>query len=115
MLSPAVIEACTFPAPRTIIAKEAPKAAPWEIPRVKGEARGLRRTVCIIAPVRPSPAPATIAEPILINLNLRIRFEFSPLEKRISRGLKTPLPIRKEAKLTKSSKEKRKRPKNILL
>ena len=46
------------------MAKAAPKAAPWETPVVKGEARGLRRMSCITAPATPSPAPARIAPTI---------------------------------------------------
>lgn len=40
------------PEPRSITAKAAPKAAACEMPRVKGEPRGLRRMDCMAAPAR---------------------------------------------------------------
>jgi len=47
--------------PSETIARAAPKAAPWETPRVNGEASGLRITFCITAPAIPREAPATTA------------------------------------------------------
>lgn len=54
-----------IPAPKTIIAKDVPNAAPWEIPRVDAEASGLRKMLCIAQPTVARPIPATIAVTIL--------------------------------------------------
>lgn len=40
-----------------IIATAAPKDAPLETPRVKGDARGLRRIVCMMHPLIPRDMP----------------------------------------------------------
>ncbi len=50
-----------MPAPRTTMAKAAPKEAPWETPRVEAEASGLRRTHCMETPARARAMPTTIA------------------------------------------------------
>lgn len=63
-----MIETIAFkllPAPRKIIAKEAPKADALEMPKVKGDARGLRRIHCITTPATAKPAPAAKALTIL--------------------------------------------------
>ena len=44
------LELVIIPPPNTIMPRAAPKAAPWETPRVEAEARGLRSTHCITAP-----------------------------------------------------------------
>jgi hypothetical protein len=59
------MEVMLLPAPRKIMAKEAPKAAALEIPKVKGEASGLRRMHCITTPATARPAPANSAPTIL--------------------------------------------------
>jgi hypothetical protein len=59
------IEVMLLPAPRKIMAKEAPKAAALDIPKVNGEARGLRRIHCITTPATAKPAPASKAPIIL--------------------------------------------------
>ena len=59
------VEVILLPAPRKIIAKEAPKAAELDIPKVKGEARGLRSIHCITTPATAKPAPANKAPMIL--------------------------------------------------
>ena len=48
------------PAPKKTMARLAPNAAAFETPRVAGEARGLRREVCMTAPATARPAPATM-------------------------------------------------------
>jgi hypothetical protein len=52
---------CMTPDPRIMTEKAAPKAAAWDMPRVNGDPRGLRRIDCMAAPATDSPAPATIA------------------------------------------------------
>ena len=52
--------ACS-PAPSTMMAKAAPNPAPWEIPKVLEEARGLRSTDWSTTPATPSPAPPRMA------------------------------------------------------
>ena len=59
------IEVMLLPAPRKMMAKEAPKAAALDIPKVNGEARGLRRIHCITTPATARPAPANKAPKIL--------------------------------------------------
>ncbi len=59
------IEVMLLPAPRKIMAKEAPKAAALDIPKVNGEANGLRRIHCITTPATARPAPASKAPTIL--------------------------------------------------
>ncbi len=49
------------PAPNTITDSAAPKAAAFEMPRVKGDPRGFRKIDCITAPATERPAPATTA------------------------------------------------------
>ena len=49
------------PASRAMMANAAPKAAPWDTPRVEAEASGLRRTFCITQPDSARAAPTTIA------------------------------------------------------
>ena len=49
------------PASRTMMARAAPKAAPWLTPRVEAEARGLCSTFCITQPDRARAAPTTEA------------------------------------------------------
>ena len=58
-------EVMLLPAPRKIMAKDAPKAAAPDIPKVKGEANGLRRIHCITTPATANPAPASKAPTIL--------------------------------------------------
>jgi hypothetical protein len=57
-------EVMLLPAPRKMMAKEAPKAAALDMPKVKGEARGLRRMPCITTPATAKPAPANKAPTI---------------------------------------------------
>lgn len=59
------IEVMLLPAPKKIMAKEAPKAAALDIPKVNGEASGLRRIHCITTPATARPAPASKAPIIL--------------------------------------------------
>ena len=54
-------ELAIVPEPRIMTEKAAPNAAAWEIPSVKGEPKGFRKTDCITAPETARPAPATIA------------------------------------------------------
>ena len=68
------VEVMLLPAPRKIMAKEAPKAAALDIPKVKGEASGLRRIHCITTPATASPAPANKAPKILT----RRMFQMTP-------------------------------------
>ena len=63
-----------LPAPRKMMAKEAPKAAALDIPKVNGEARGLRRMHCITTPATARPAPASKAPMILT----RRMFQMTP-------------------------------------
>ena len=49
------------PVPRNMTEKAAPNAAAWEMPKVKGEAKGFLNTDCITAPEHERPAPATMA------------------------------------------------------
>ena len=51
----------TAPRFSTMMAKAAPKLAPWDTPRVEAEARGLRSTAWNTQPVTPNPAPETMA------------------------------------------------------
>ena len=53
------------PAPNTIIANAAPKAAECDIPRVNGEASGFLSMLCITMPETANPMPASIADKIL--------------------------------------------------
>lgn len=53
---------CVVPAPKTIMAKAAPNAAAFEIPRVKGEPKGFRKMLCITVPDTLSAVPARIAD-----------------------------------------------------
>ena len=52
---------CMLPAPSAIMENAAPKAAALEIPSVKGEPSGLRRTDCIATPARDRAPPANRA------------------------------------------------------
>src|SRR6056297_2310222 len=47
--------------PASITQRAAPKAAAWDMPRVKGEPRGFLRIDCIITPATARPAPAAMA------------------------------------------------------
>ena len=58
------MEDMLLPAPRKMIAKEAPKAEALDIPNVNGEARGLRRIHCMTTPATANPAPANNAPTI---------------------------------------------------
>lgn len=49
------------PASRAMMARAAPKAAPWDTPSVEAAASGLRRTFCITQPDNARAAPTTIA------------------------------------------------------
>ena len=60
MAVPALAAFCT-PASSTMMARAAPKEAPWETPRVEAEARGLWSTFCITHPERARAAPTTTA------------------------------------------------------
>ena len=60
MATAPTLEELMVPPPRIITEKAAPKAAAWEMPKVKGEPSGLRRMDCITAPATASPAPATM-------------------------------------------------------
>jgi hypothetical protein len=60
------------PAPNTIIAKAAPKAAAVLIPSVKGDPRGFRRTLCITTPLTAKAIPVIIPARTLGNLILKI-------------------------------------------
>ena len=60
MAVPALAAFCT-PASSTMMARAAPKEAPWETPRVEAEARGLCSTFCITHPERARAAPTTTA------------------------------------------------------
>lgn len=62
---------CTEPAFSTTIAKAAPKAAPCDIPKVKGEAKGFLNMLCITAPDIERIIPAMIAEIILGSLTFK--------------------------------------------
>ena len=55
------LELVIIPPPNTIMPRAAPKAAPWETPRVEAEARGLRSTHCITAPEAARIAPISMA------------------------------------------------------
>jgi hypothetical protein len=59
------MEVMLLPAPRKMMAKEAPNAEALDMPNVKGEARGLRRIHCITTPATARPAPAAKAPAIL--------------------------------------------------
>lgn len=59
------MEVMLLPAPRKIMAKDAPNAEALDIPNVKGEASGLRRIHCITTPATARPAPANKAPTIL--------------------------------------------------
>ena len=63
------VEVRLLPAPRKMMAKDAPKAAALDIPKVKGEASGLRRIHCITTPATASPAPANKA-PIILTMRM---------------------------------------------
>ena len=54
--------------PNIIIARAAPKAAEDDIPKVYGEARGLRKIICIITPDTANDIPAIMAAIILGSL-----------------------------------------------
>jgi hypothetical protein len=58
---------------KTIMARQAPKAAPWEIPKVKEEARGLTKTFCRTAPFKDNIPPTARAEMSLGSLRWTIR------------------------------------------
>ena len=58
---PAALPLDWMPAPSTMMAKAAPKPAPWEMPRVEAEAKGLRSTDWSTQPAAPSPAPPSRA------------------------------------------------------
>lgn len=64
---PAFTKANLVFAPK-IIARAAPKAELEEIPKVKGEASGLPKIICITAPDKPRQEPAVIAIRISGNL-----------------------------------------------
>jgi len=49
------------PASKTMTASAAPKAAAWEMPRVKGEPRGFLSTDCMTTPAADRPKPASTA------------------------------------------------------
>jgi hypothetical protein len=49
---------------RTIMARQAPKAAPWDKPKVNDEARGLASTFCRTAPFKARIPPTARAERI---------------------------------------------------
>ncbi len=49
------------PVPMMITDNAAPNAAAWEMPKVKGDAKGFFNTDCITAPETASPAPPKIA------------------------------------------------------
>ena len=68
------IEVMLLPAPRKIMAKDAPKAAALDIPKVNGEASGLRRIHCITTPATARPAPANKA-PIILTKRM---FQMTP-------------------------------------
>ena len=50
-----------LPVPSTITETAAPKAPAFEIPRVNGDPRGLRRMDCMTTPATDRPTPATMA------------------------------------------------------
>ena len=51
----------TAPAPKNTMAKAAPKAAPWLMPRVNGEANGFLKSVWQASPESPSTQPVMMA------------------------------------------------------
>src|SRR5690606_35750805 len=54
-----------MPAPRTMMAKDAPKAAPCAMPKVDAEANGFFSRHCIAQPTVAKPIPASMAVRIL--------------------------------------------------
>ena len=50
--------------PNSKMAADAPKAAPWLMPNVKGELNGFLISVCMPMPDRESPQPAMMADTI---------------------------------------------------
>ena len=77
-----------LPAPRKIMAKEAPKAAALDIPKVNGEASGLRRIHCITTPATASPAPANKA-PIILTMRMFHMTPPAPLMSKVKMYLMT--------------------------
>ncbi len=65
MVTASVLVLEILPAPKTIMAKLAPKAAALDMPRVDGEASGFLRLFCMTQPATDNPAPAIIAASIL--------------------------------------------------
>jgi hypothetical protein len=86
----------------------APKAAPEEIPKVKGEARGLRKIAWATAPLTARPAPTSMP---IVTLGRRRRKKTlrSMGEAKISRKLSPKCPIFKERRTAKKDKTPKRR------
>ena len=57
------------PALRKMMANDAPNAAALDMPKVNGEASGLRRMHCMTTPATARPAPASTA-PIILTMRM---------------------------------------------
>lgn len=82
------VDVIALPAPRKIMAKEAPNAAALDIPKVKGEARGFRRMHCITTPATAKPAPASKA-PMIRTMRMFQTIPPSPLVSKVKIDLMT--------------------------
>lgn len=78
-----MVEVVPVPAPRNTMAKEAPKAAALDRPRVYGDASGFLKTDCITVPDRDNPAPTSSAARILGILTSQITLPKPVLSNRI--------------------------------